>query len=255
MTLELESRRIAAVKIVKLAGERAKALFEQRGRFLAECKAAGEFVSEADREIEDLIREEINRELPGENIVGEERGGSPDGDFWCVDPIDGTSNFLCGLPLWGVSVAYCRSGTPIAGAVFLPVLDTLLSAASGSGAHLNGTALRSKTSAPVPTVAIGINNNWNKGAIRSVEDALLENQFEIVRYRCAVAGLAFAALGRLDGYLECGLNLWDAAAGSLICSEVGLVSRLENTGTNGKIAVLAGTQQLQSAIGSLTGFE
>ncbi len=97
------------------------------------AKGAADPVSRIDREAETLVRDAIARAFPGEAVVGEEHGGAASGDFWVIDPLDGTANFLSGLPYWGVCLAWVENGEPVAGAIQLPELGVTLSGGGGAG--------------------------------------------------------------------------------------------------------------------------
>jgi len=119
-----------------------------------ESKNPRDFVSEADRLVEQMIRARIGESYPDNDIVGEEGGGAESDAFWSVDPIDGTSNFLAGIPLWGVSVGFCEQGTPTVGAICIPMLNILLSAnQSTPGIRHNTDQHRIGKSEPLDTVS------------------------------------------------------------------------------------------------------
>lgn len=197
----------------------------KRTDLLLEEKEPGQFATEADREIERLIRRGIESRFDVAPIVGEELGGhlSHDVSGWAIDPIDGTSNFLRDLPFWGISVALLDQGTPILGAIALPELGISLSAQRGSGLWLSGVSVkRVPKFEAVRMIALGENDYEAGPDTDSRAENLRENGYAVVRYRCAALSLAYSALGSLDGYLENGCGLWDLAAGWLLCQEAGL---------------------------------
>ncbi|MEV6138490.1 inositol monophosphatase family protein [Nocardia sp. NPDC051990] len=196
-------------------------------------------VTIVDTETEDLIRRLLDETRPGDPILGEEGGGSLDdgtGDTvqWVVDPIDGTVNFLYGIPGYAVSVAAMRDGQPIAGAVVDVARAATYSAAlrmgatkvSGDGTveHLRCTPVRSASMALVAT-------GFAYGKHRRARQAELVAQIlpeirDIRRLGAAALDLCFVAEGRIDAYYEHGLNAWDWAAGALIAAEAGAQLRL-----------------------------
>ncbi len=197
----------------------------RRSELSIDEKSAGQFASNADLEIEDLIRARLTQEFPGDAIIGEEFGGnlSADQSGWAIDPIDGTSNFILGLPIWAISVGYVAQGKSVLGAIAIPELGVTLSARAGKGLRINGKAnLSSRAASSVRTMSLG-ENDYETGAQTDARaETLRQDGYSVVRYRCAVFSLAMSALGRLSGYVEHGCGLWDIAAAEVICREAGL---------------------------------
>jgi myo-inositol-1(or 4)-monophosphatase len=196
-------------------------------------------VTEADRAAEALIRDLIGEARPGDRILGEEGGetGSGSGVRWIVDPLDGTVNYVYGLPDWSVSVAAEVDGAVVAGAVFVPRRDELFSAGRGGGAWLSSGALdwRGEDTAPpaklacnqdVPLdqalVATGFGYEAGRRLVQGeVLAGVLPRVRDIRRGGSAAVDLCSVASGSVDAYYERGVNLWDIAAGALIASEAG----------------------------------
>lgn len=197
----------------------------KRAELSIDEKSAGQFASNADLEIEDLIRTHLSEVFPGDAIIGEEFGGalSADQSGWAIDPIDGTSNFILGLPIWAISIGYIEHGKSVLGAVAVPELGVMLSAQDGKGLRINGAA-NAKPSAPrsVRTLSLGENDYETGHETDTRAERLRRDGYSVVRYRCAVFSLAMSALGRLSGYVEHGCGLWDIAAADVICREAGL---------------------------------
>jgi myo-inositol-1(or 4)-monophosphatase len=108
-----------------------------------------------------MIRDQIAIKYPDDDIVGEEGGGVETDAYWSLDPIDGTSNFLAGIPLWGVSIAYCEDNVPIVGAISIPMLDILVSASDAAqGIRLNREVRTERESTIIPTFSIGQSPYW-----------------------------------------------------------------------------------------------
>lgn len=203
---------------------------ERRSDLLVDEKAAGQFASNADLEIEAMIRKQLAAQFPGQAIIGEEMGGrlSETASGWAIDPIDGTSNFVLGLPIWGISIGFWNGGCSTLGAIALPALDLVVSAATGTGVRINGQPiLDSRPMSRVKILAIG-ENDFETGAETDVRAQIFrEANYSVVRYRCAVFALAMSAMGRLSGYIERGCGLWDVAAADVICREAGLMVTTE----------------------------
>lgn len=192
----------------------------------ADITAKGEAdpVSRIDREAETLIRGAISAAFPGEAVVGEEHGGTARSDFWVIDPLDGTANYLSGLPYWGVCIAWVEAGDPMVGAIHLPELGVTLS--GGVGVGIEG----------VPTIVIpgGVSTAFGVGRTRKwpfPERQAKEAQLEVagrhvVSYGASCVALAHVICGQLAGYVEHHTYLWDCAPGIAMARELGLTVRL-----------------------------
>ena len=192
-----------------------------------------DIVTQMDQAAEELIRRRILTARPGDAILGEE-GGQPDavgdgGVRWVVDPLDGTVNYLYGLPDWAVSIGAEVDGAVVAGAVSVPVRGSLFSARAGGGAWLQqggaaATALACTTGVPLARALVGTGFGY-ASARRAVQGrvvaALLPQVRDIRRGGSAAVELCSVAAGRLDAFYERGLNPWDVAAGGLIAQEAG----------------------------------
>lgn len=235
MSLELELGELAA-EIAREAG----ALAQQRraeGVHLAATKSTlADIVTEADREVENLIRDRLRTVRPDDGFLGEESAAElgESGVTWVVDPIDGTVNYAYGIPAYNVSIAAVR-GTPdpasweaLAGAVFAPVFGELFTAVRGEGAWLDGRRLA--VTADTPAGALLATGFGYDPATHDGDLALVRKVMPIARdlrrMGSAALDLAYVAAGRLDGYFERGLKPWDFAAGALLVEEAGgVVSR------------------------------
>jgi myo-inositol-1(or 4)-monophosphatase len=188
-----------------------------------------DIVTEYDARTEELIRSSIASEF-GEPVLGEEGGLAGDLEeakhsLWIVDPIDGTFNFQRGLPLYGVSIAYCENGVPVCGAIHLPATDQLFSAAKGAGASLI------ERGSEVP-IQVGAGQEYDPARLvislagLEMYDILASCAETGIPWRsprlmmCAVASIAFIAAGRMDVFID-RINLWDCAAGDIILREAG----------------------------------
>ncbi|MBB41282.1 MULTISPECIES: inositol monophosphatase family protein [Hyphomonas] len=212
-------------RIMQEASDLALSWTRRREALVVDEKSAGQFASSADLDVEAMLRRCLAEEFGDGRIIGEEMGGDLGEGItgWALDPIDGTSNFLLGLPLWGISAGYIEKGGSALGAIALPELGLLLSAASGTGLRVNRIAQpRAASRGPVKIMALG-ENDFEPGPETDARAQTFRDQgYAVVRYRCAVFSLASAALGRLGGYVERGCGLWDVAAADIICREAGM---------------------------------
>lgn len=203
-----------------------------RARAAAEAVAsdskstATDMVTEFDRASERRIVDGILAARPGDGIVGEEGTGvdGTTGVDWVIDPIDGTTNFVYGLPGYAVSVAASVDGAARIGAVYLPATDELFTAVAGAGARRNGLAIECSAASELGTalVATGFSYDAARRAVQAARAAvILPRVRDIRRLGAAAADLCHLAAGRLDAYFEQGLGPWDYAAGALIASESG----------------------------------
>jgi myo-inositol-1(or 4)-monophosphatase len=187
-------------------------------------KTRGQFASEADEAVEQVIRMNLNAVFGDVALLGEEGGGGLDaqGSGWVIDPIDGTSNFLRGLPLWGISMGYVARGEVVAGLIALPELGVTLCAARGAGVWRNGAPFVPPDAPAIRLMALGENDHETGAETDARAEGLREAGYAVTRYGCATFSLASAALRWTDGYVEHGCRLWDIAAGMVICREAGL---------------------------------
>jgi myo-inositol-1(or 4)-monophosphatase len=191
-------------------------------------------VSEADLEAERAIVAVIRQSFPGHAVLGEELHGgdavSPavlsSEHLWIVDPIDGTNNFVHGIPHFGVSVAYYHDGQPACGVMGNPVRDEWFSAARGQGAHHNGLCLRVSQSQRLDEILIGFGYYYDRGSmleatLAAVNELLHKNIHGVRRMGAATLDLAYVALGSFGAFFEYELAPWDFAAGCLVVQEAG----------------------------------
>ena len=179
-------------------------------------------VSAADRDAEALIRRGLREARPDDGLLGEEGSHreSESGRVWVVDPLDGTTNFLYGFPQWAVSVAL----EGLVGVVFDPVRDELFAASRGSGASLNGAALRMPLRADLSTALLATGFGYDaerRDKQGAVIGRVLPRVRDVRRAGAAALDLCWLAAGRLDAYYERGLNAWDWAAARIIVEEAG----------------------------------
>ncbi|PID64123.1 MAG: inositol monophosphatase [Gammaproteobacteria bacterium] len=211
------------------AGDIVVKSFEQASRLDIKEKGPNDFVSNVDLASEAVLIETIRESYPDHLIIAEESGqtGKADSEYrWVLDPIDGTTNFIKGLPHFAISIGIYKNNKLEAGLVYQPVTDEMFCAARGQGATLNDRKIRASAVLPENAViATGI--PFRKPELHSNTIANLKNVLvtfpDIRRGGAASLDLCYVACGRVDGYYECGLSEWDIAAGALIAQESGAI--------------------------------
>ena len=220
-------------------------------------KGPGNFVTAADHRSEETIFRELSKARPGYGFLMEERGyveGPDKSHRWIVDPLDGTTNFLHGIPLFCVSIALERDGELVCGLIYNPIIDELCTAERGQGAFVNNRRLRvaARKSLADCVIATGIPHRGRGDHDRYLAECkvLMEQVSGIRRTGAATIDLAWVAAGRFDGYVEHGLQPWDLAAGMLLVREAGGYAtdaaggaRVLETGS-----IVAGNQVVQRAL-------
>ncbi len=215
--------------------ETAAAIAREAGALIANYHARGigfelkgdyDLVTEADRASEKLIVERLHQHFPAHSVVAEEGGGKDRASEYCwyVDPLDGTTNFAHGFPMFNVTLALERAGELIAGVIYHPVHDEMFSAEAGSGAYLNGKKIHVSKASRIDDalVATGFpsrKRHENVNVHFYYQLAMLSHG--VRRAGAAALDLAYVACGRLDAFWEFGLNPWDMAAGVLMVREAG----------------------------------
>jgi len=223
--------RVIAAEAARAAGELLRERFVAGGeRATASKSTPTDLVSEADLAAEQAIRELLAARRPGDAILGEEGGETQQGEGlrWIVDPLDGTVNFLFGVPQWCVSVAVHDEEGGLAGVVFDPLRDEIFAAERGGPATLNGAPLTASASEDLATSLVATGFAYDagvRGAQAEVVGRLLPRVRDVRRMGSAALDLAWTAAGRYDGFYERGVQLWDTAAGSLLCECAGLTER------------------------------
>lgn len=189
-------------------------------------------MSAADLASERFIRRRLREARPYDALMGEEgddfEPDEPSGLLWVIDPLDGTTNFLYGIPEWAVSIAVLDAdGRSLAGAVYDPARDELWSASCDGDATVDGVTIRGSQRADLATALVATGFGYD-AAVRKAQAAvvaeLLGQVRDIRRLGSAALDLAWTAAGRYDAFFERGINLWDIAAGQLICERAGLAA-------------------------------
>ena len=191
-------------------------------------KGPGDFVSSADKRTEKILIEELQKAHPEYGIVTEETGiinKSNVNNRWIIDPIDGTMNFLNGVPQFAISIGYEENGEIICGVIFNPIMNEMFVAEKGNGAYLNNSRMRVSNKNKIKDALIV--TGGPKGASKIKEKIFSEyinvsnNVSNVRKFGSAALDMAYVACGRFDGYWQRELNYWDIAAGIIILKEAG----------------------------------
>jgi myo-inositol-1(or 4)-monophosphatase len=239
------------------AGRGLKRDFGEVANLQVSRKGPGDFVSAADRKAEQVLFEELSKARPGYGFVMEESGvvaGSDATHRWHIDPLDGTTNFLHGLPQFAISVALEREGQLVAGVVYNPVLDEMYIAEKGQGAFLNNQRLRVAVRGTLEEALIccgipRIGRGDHPLFLREVAQ-VMARVAGIRRLGAAALDLAYVASGRLDAYWERGLQSWDVAAGIVLVREAGgfVTDLAGETATSATTDVLCGNEAMHGKL-------
>lgn len=217
--------------MVKAARKAARGLIRDFGeveKLQVSMKGPANFVSAADKRAEETLKEELLTARPGYSFLGEEGGkieGSDTSHRWIVDPLDGTTNFLHGIPQFAISIGLERDGVLVAGLVLNPVTDELFLAERGKGAFLNDRRIRvaARKNMGEAVLSCGL-PHYGRGDLelfRKEFSVIQEKVAGLRRFGAAALDLAYVAAGRFDIYWERNLSPWDIAAGTLIVREAG----------------------------------
>ncbi len=259
--------RSATINVMIRAADRAarglKRDFGEVANLQVSRKGPADFVSAADLRAEQVLREQLHRARPDYGLLMEESGASPgaadSGRRWIVDPLDGTSNFLHGLPHFAISIALEEAGELLAAVIYDPVKDDMFWAEKGAGAYLNDRRMRvsSRSRLDSALIATGIPymGHGEHGDFQAELALVMAETAGVRRWGAAALDLAYVAAGRYDGFWERGLSPWDIAAGLLLVREAGgYVSAIEG----GPVAldgasILAANDQLHGPLVKLLG--
>ena len=222
---ELGLRYRFAQGLVREAGQMALSRYRVRETLVIERKGQQDFVSEADKACEAFVAGALLKAFPEDTFLGEEGGLQNAGGraTWIIDPIDGTSNFIAGIPIWCVSLGLVIGTQPVLGIIYNPVTEELYSARLGEGAYLNGKRIHVSGARKLEEARMGLGFSYRRPVQLHVTavSACLEASCEYTRFGSGALGMAFAADGRLDGYYEAHIKAWDVAAGLVLVTEAG----------------------------------
>lgn len=223
----LAARLLAAQAVAREAGLLACRLVADRGQLLIEMKGPQDFVSNADRAVEQLIVKRLSAAFPSDSFLGEEGHGDKTAEagttLWVIDPIDGTANFVQGRQDWCISIGFLHLGRPAIGVIYHPPSDELYAARFGHGAFRNGAPIRisEQTAIAEATFALEYSARTPKTIHLRQVGALLTAGGEYRRNGSAALSLAHVADGRLDGFAEQHVYAWDVLAAIVLVTEAG----------------------------------
>jgi myo-inositol-1(or 4)-monophosphatase len=215
-------------------------------------KGPSDFVTSADIKAEKTLFEELSKARPGYSFLMEERGaveGSDKTHRWIVDPLDGTTNFLHGIPHFAISIGLEREGVLVAGVVYNVVRDELFWAEKGQGAYLNDRRLRVAARAEMRDALFATGTPYNgrpgHGVFLAEVERVIACTTGVRRFGAAALDLAYVASGRFDGFWERGLQAWDIAAGAVLVREAGgFVTEIDGGDFMKSGAVIAANERL-----------
>lgn len=223
--MDLDARYAFAADVCRKAGQKALGYFRDRSGLQIDQKGAQDSVSEADRDVEKLIREQIASSFPEDGIIGEEFGQTSgrSGLIWVIDPIDGTSNFVNGVPVWCVVLAGVAHGKTQIAVIYDAIHDEAFTALRGHGARLNDKlmTLGADKSIRDGTIAVGFSGRDNPQRVARLVEGILAEGGMLIRNASGAISLAYVASGRYIGFVEEHMNAWDCLAGQLLISEAG----------------------------------
>lgn len=225
MTQTIQERYALAQQVAQQAGERALGMFRQREALVVESKGLQDMVSAADREVEAMIRAQVQASFPHDGFLGEEEGMErADARFlWVIDPIDGTACFVNGMYAWCLSIGVLCDGKPVIGVVFDPNSGELFHALRDGGAFVNGRPLQVAPAASLGdgVLGVGFSHRVPVSAFAPFLQRTLEAGGMFIRNGSGALMLAYVAAGRLIGYYEPHINAWDCMAGIVLVREAG----------------------------------
>lgn len=219
-----------AIRAARKAGNHIAKSLENTDKIESVQKGTNDFVTNVDKEAESIIIHTIQASYPDHSIVAEESGAieGKDNDVqWIIDPLDGTANFVKGLPHFAVSIAVRIKGKTEVACVYDPMLNELFTAQRGAGAQLNSARIRVNPLKDLKGAVIGtgfpFKQKQHSESYFKIMSAMFVECADFRRAGSAALDLCYLAAGRLDGYFELGLKPWDLAAGELIAREAGAI--------------------------------
>ncbi len=219
-----------AIRAARKAGNHIAKSLETADKIETSQKGNNDFVTNIDREAEALIIDTIKASYPDHTIVAEESGlteGKDSAVQWIIDPLDGTNNFVKGIPHFSVSIAVRMNGRTEVACVYDPMLNELFTAQRGAGAQLNNARIRvnqlKDLQGTVLATGFPFKQKQHSESYMKILSALFVDCSDFRRQGSAALDLCYLAAGRVDGYFELGLKPWDMAAGELIAREAGAI--------------------------------
>lgn len=244
-----------AINAAHIAGDLMRQELHKVATIPVTRKARHDYVTEIDKACEAKIISEIKRYHPDHAILGEESGEQGDSEFvWVIDPLDGTSNYLHGMPHFAISIALQVKGRTEHAVIYDPMRDEMFSASRGNGAHLNNTRIRVSARQSLESAVVAIAFPFRQRGMMSVYTGIFSDVYrkieDVRRYGAASLDLAWVAAGRMDAFFEIGLKPWDVAAGALLVREAGgVVSDFEgNDAVENSHSILAAPYKLMTPL-------
>ena len=226
-----------AIRAARKAGNIIAKNYERRDDIVTMEKSKNDYVTNVDKASEEAIIEVIKKSYPDHTIITEESGaleGSDNDVQWVIDPLDGTTNFVKGLPHFSVSIAIRVKGRTEVGVVYDPIRNELFTAVRGEGAKLNEQRLRVENKRDLSGAVLATGFPFKQAKYMPMQfnmmQSLIEEAADFRRTGSAALDLCYVASGRLDGYFEYGIKAWDVAAGDLIVREAGGIVTDYNAG-------------------------
>ncbi len=235
--------------IIKAAEKTSKSLIRDFGeieKLQVSVKGPSDFVSNADTRAEKIIIEELKKARPHYSIISEEEGSETNKDtqnVWIIDPIDGTTNFLHGIPHFAVSIALKSKNEIICGVIYDPIKDEMFYAEKNNGAYFNNHRIKVSKRKNFDDCIFAMGGN-DKEALKK---NAITNQ-SIRKSGSAALDMAYVAAGRYDGYFQKNLNLWDIAAGIIIVKEAGGQTNKVDLNKNKNINIMASSSSISEKL-------
>jgi len=255
----LDRRLETAVRLATEAGRLALSLAPPPGAPIASNKGHQDWLTEADGKVEAFLAQSLAAAFPEDGFQGEETGTGPAGTLtWVVDPIDGTSNFARGAPRWCVSVGLIEANRSLAGVLVAPAMGETFAARDGGGATLNGAPIHAAATTDLSRgmVECGWSPRRPNEAFFTLTRGVMQTGAMLRAGGSGALGLADVAAGRIDGYIELHINLWDVAAALSILAEAGaeISPFLEGKGLTEGNPIRAAAPGVAAALRAIAGF-
>jgi len=240
--------------MIKASEKASKVLIRDFGeveKLQVSTKGPFDFVSNADIKAEKIIIEELNKSKRNYSLICEESGNKINDDknnFWIIDPIDGTNNFLHGIPHFAITIALKSNNEIVSGITYDPIKDEMFYAEKNNGAYFNNQRIRVSKKNNLENCLFGTGDN-------GIKEVKVKKNIKIRNFGSSALDMAYVASGRLDGYFQKNLNIWDIAAGILLVKEAGGMVNDIDMSKDENINVLASSTEInEKLIQNLTNF-
>ena len=240
--------------MIKASEKASKVLIRDFGeveKLQVSTKGPFDFVSNADIKAEKIIIEELNKSKRNYSLICEESGNKINDDknnFWIIDPIDGTNNFLHGIPHFAITIALKSNNEIVSGITYDPIKDEMFYAEKNNGAYFNNQRIRVSKKNNLENCLFGTGDN-------GIKEVKVKKNIKIRNFGSSALDMAYVASGRLDGYFQKNLNIWDIAAGILLVKEAGGIVNDIDMSKDENINVLASSTEInEKLIQNLTNF-